>query len=151
MLHITIEGMTAGATMGAIAYTLTSLTSDAVAKTASYTIRGVGMIAALGTNYWMGTVPSMTVTLASQVAAKSSEETIQKGGLLTSAAVGATVGAATALSVTIGSHLVHYTICYSKVLSKEIAIKLSELYIRQISGVSTCSPEDEWELVETSV
>ena len=30
----------------------------------------------------------------------------------------------------------------------EMAIKLSELYIRQVSGVSTCCPEDEWELVE---
>ena len=148
MLHITIEGMTAGATAGALAYTLTSLTTDAVAKTANYTIRGVGMVAALGTNYWMGSIPSATVSIACNVAAKQSEDTIQKGGLLTSMAVAGAVGAATALTVTIGSHLVRYTIQYSKILSKEAAIKLSELYIRQISGVSTCCPEDEWELVE---
>ena len=148
MLHITIEGMAAGATAGAIAYTLTSLSTDAVAKTAKYTIRGVGTIAALGTNYWMGEIPSKTLTIACEVAAKQSEDTIQKGGLLTSMAVAGAVATATALTVTIGSHLVCYTIQYSKAFSKEAAIKLSELYIRQISGVSTCCPEDEWELVE---
>jgi hypothetical protein len=148
MLHITIEGLTAGATAGAIAYTLTSLTSEAIAKTANYTIKGIGLLAAAGTNYWMGPIPSATVTIACEVAAKSSEETIQKGGILASAATAGAVGAATALTVTIGSHLVRYTIQYSKVLSKELAIKLSELYIRQISGISTCCPEDEWELME---
>ena len=51
MLRITIEGMAAGATAGAIAYTLTSLSTDAVAKTANYTIKGVGLLAAVGTNY----------------------------------------------------------------------------------------------------
>jgi hypothetical protein len=148
MLHITIEGMAAGATAGAIAYTLTSLSTDAVAKTANYTIKGIGMVAALGTNYWIGEIPSKTLTIACNVAAKQSEDTIQRGGLLTSMAVAGAVATATALTVTIGSHLVRYTIQYSKVLSKEAAIKLSELYIRQVSGVSTCCPEDEWELVE---
>jgi hypothetical protein len=148
MLHITIEGLAAGATAGAIAYTVTSLTSDIVAKTANYTIKGIGLAAAAGTKYWMGSIPSATVSIACEMAAKTSEDTLQRGGLLTSAAVGAAVGAATALTVTIGSHLVSYTIHYSKVLSKEMAIKLSELYIRQISGVSTCCPEDDWELVE---
>jgi hypothetical protein len=147
MIHITIEGLAAGATAGAIAYTVTSLTSDAVAKTANYTIKGIGMAAAAGTKYWMGPIPSATVSIACEVAARSSEETIQKGGLLTSMAVAGAVGAATALTVTIGSHLVRYTIQYSQVLSKEVAIKLSELYIRQVSGVSTCCPEDEWELI----
>jgi len=148
MLRITIEGMAAGATAGAIAYTLTSLSTDAVAKTANYTIKGVGLLAAVGTNYWMGPIPSKTLTIACEIAAKQSEDTIQKGGLVISAAVAGAVGVATALTVTIGSHLVRYTIQYSKVLSKEAAIKLSELYIRQISGVSTCCPEDDWELIE---
>ena len=147
MLHITIEGLAAGATAGAIAYTVTSLTSDAVAKTANYTIKGIGMAAAAGTKYWMGPIPSATVRIACELAANRSEKTIQTGGLLTSMAVAGAVGAATALTVTIGSHLVRYTIQYSQVLSKEMAIKLSELYIRQVSGVSTCCPEDEWELI----
>ena len=148
MLHITIEGMAAGVTAGAIAHSLTVLTSDIVAKTAKYTMKGIGMAAAAGTKYWMGSIPSATVSIACELAANRSEETIQHGGLLTSMAVAGAVGAATALTVTIGSHLVRYTIHYSKVLSKEVAIKLAELYIRQISGVSTCCPEDEWELVE---
>lgn len=148
MLHITIEGMAAGATAGAVAYTLTSLTSEAVAKTAKYSIKGIGILAAAGANYWMGPIPSTTVSIACEMAAKSSEETIQKGGILASAAAAGATAAATALTVTIGSHLVRYTIQYSQVLSKELAIKLSELYIRQISGVSTCCPEDEWELME---
>jgi hypothetical protein len=148
MLHITIEGLAAGATAGAVAYTLTSLTSDALAKTAKYSIKGIGLLAAAGTNYWMGPIPSATVTIACEIAAKSSEETIQKGGILASAALAGAAAAATALTITIGSHLVRYTIQYSQVLSKEMAIKLSELYIRQISGVSTCCPEDDWELME---
>jgi len=147
MIHITIEGLAAGATAGAIAYTVTSLTSDAVAKTANYTIKGIGMAAAAGTKYWMGPIPSATVRIACELAANRSEKTIQTGGILTSMAVAGAVGAATALTVTIGSHLVRYTIQYSQVLSKEVAIKLSELYIRQVSGVSTCCPEDEWELI----
>jgi len=148
MLHITIEGLAAGATAGAIAFTLTSLTTDVVAKTAKYTMKGLGLAAAAGTKYWMGSIPSTTVSIACEMAAKTSENTIQRGGLLTSAAVGSAVGAATALTVTIGAHLVRYTIHYSKVLSTEVAIKLAEVYIRQISGLSTCCPEDEWELVE---
>jgi hypothetical protein len=129
-IKISVAGMTAGVVVAAVTYTAAENSSVAVATATGATINLAGRLAGLGADYIGGNVLGTTVRIVSSAAAETTKQSIITSGRLGSAAIAATAGAVTALTITIGTRLVQYTIEYGGQLTREAAVRLSEMYLK---------------------
>jgi hypothetical protein len=129
-IKITVAGMTAGVVVAAVTYTAAENSSHAVATATGATINLAGRLAGLGADYIGGAALGTTVRIVSSAAAETTKQSIITSGRLGSAAVAATAGAVTALTITVGTRLVQYTIEYGGQLTREAAVRLSEMYLK---------------------
>lgn len=129
-IKITVGGMTAGVVVAAMTYAAVENSSHALATATGASINLAGQIAGLGADYIGGAALGTTVRIVSSAAAETTKQSILTSGRLGSAAVAATAGAVTALTITIGTRLVQYTIEYSGQLTREAAVRLSEMYLK---------------------
>jgi hypothetical protein len=157
-ITITVAGATAGVVVAAITYATTSTTTSAMASATGFTIDMLGELISAGVTYVMGYVAGYTVKFASKTAAKTAEETMKHSGMITAAVLSSAAGAATALSITIGTRLVEYSVQYGGKMSKELAVQLSEAYLRFRASRSSFETtgnvcellDDEWVMVVPS-
>jgi hypothetical protein len=129
-IQITVAGMTAGVVVAAVTYAAAENSSHALATATGATINLAGRLAGLGADYIGGNVLGTTVRIVSSAAAETTKQSIITSGRLGSAAVAATAGAVTALTITVGTRLVKYTIEYGGQLTRETALRLSEMYLK---------------------
>lgn len=129
-IKITVAGMTAGVVVAAVTYAAAETSSHAVATATGTGINIAGRLVGLGVDYIGGTALGTTVRIVSSAAAETTKQTMITSGRLGSAAVAATAGAVTALTITVGTRLVQYTIEYGGLLTREAAVRLSEMYLK---------------------
>ncbi len=129
-IKITVAGMTAGIVVAAVTYAAAETSSHAVATATGTGINIAGRLIGLGADYIGGAALGTTVRIVSSAAAETTKQTMITSGRLGSAAVAATVGAVTALTITVGTRLVQYTIEYGGQLTRESAVRLSEMYLK---------------------
>jgi hypothetical protein len=157
-ITITVAGATAGVVVAAITYATTSTTTSAMASATGFTIDMLGELLSAGVTYVMGYVAGYTVKFASKSAAKTAEETMKHSGMITAAVLSSAAGAATALSITIGTRMVEYSIQYGGKMTKELAVQLSEAYLRFRASRTTFETtgnayellDDEWVMIAPS-
>ena len=155
-LHISAEGVVAGATAAALTYTLVSWCSGVTATGTGALVDAGGSVAAAATRYFFGEIPAMTVRILGRVGSSSSEASIQRGGEVAAALTSAAVGGTTALTVSIGSRLIKATIEYGGALTKEAARRITETYLTYKVGQAEEATdavwkeeEGDWTLLET--
>lgn len=154
-IKITVAGMTAGVVVAAMTYTAAENSSHAVATVTGTGIHLAGRLVGAGADLIGGPVMGTTVRIVSSAAAETTKQSIITSGRLGSAAIAATAGAVTALTITLGTRLVQYTIEYGGVLTREAAVKLSEMYLKYKSvqsgfvesGNITDLNSDQWVIV----
>lgn len=129
-IKITVAGMTAGVVVAAVTYAAAENSSHAVATATGAGINIAGRLVGLGADYIGGSALGTTVRIVSSAAAETTKQSIIASGRLGSAAVAATAGAVTALTITVGTRLVQYTIEYGGQLTREAAVRLSEMYLK---------------------
>jgi hypothetical protein len=129
-IKITVAGMTAGVVVAAVTFAAAENSSHALATATGATINLAGRLAGIGADYVGGNVLGTTVRIVSSAAAESTKQTIITSGRLGSAAVAATAGAVAALTITVGTRLVQYTVEYGGQLTRETALRLSEMYLK---------------------
>jgi hypothetical protein len=129
-IKITVAGMTAGVVVAAVTYSAAENSSHALATATSASINLAGRLVGLGADYIGGAVLGTTVRIVSSAAAETTKQSIITSGRIGSAAVAATAGAVTALTITVGTRLVEYTIEYGGQLTREAAVRLSEMYLK---------------------
>lgn len=154
-IKITVAGMTAGVVVAAVTYAAAENSSHAVATVTGTGIQLAGRLVGAGADMIAGPVLGTTVRIVSSAAAETTKQSIISSGRLGSAAIAATAGAVTALTITLGTRLVQCTIEYGGVLTKEAALKLSEMYLKYKSvqsgfvesGNITDLSSDQWVFV----
>jgi hypothetical protein len=154
-IKITVAGMTAGVVVAAMTYAAAEHSSHAVATVTGKGIHVAGQLVGAGADWIAGPVAGTTVRIVSSAAAETTKQSILTSGRLGSAAIAATAGAVTALTITLGTRLVQYTVEYGGVLTREAAVKLSEMYLKYKSvqsgfvesGNITDLNSDQWVFV----
>jgi hypothetical protein len=154
-IKISVAGMTAGVVVAAVTYAAAENSSHALATATGTGITLAGRLAGVGADYIGGAALGATVRIVSSAAAETTKQTMLTSGRLGSAAVAATAGAVTALTITLGTRLVQYTIEYGGQLTREAAVKLSEMYLKYKSvqsgfvetGNITDLNSDQWVIV----
>jgi len=134
----------AGVVAGSLTFTVASTSATALAKSTHFTVDTMSDVASRGVRMVWGDVPAVSLRILGRTLADSSESNLQQGGTLTAGALAAVVGGATTLSIVVGGTLLHYTIKYGGNLSREMAIRLSELYLTQ----PVPPVEGDWVLLE---
>lgn len=129
-LHISAEGLAAGATAAALTYTLVSWTAGAAATGTGVLVDAGGAVAAAATRYFFGDVPAMTVRVLGRVGSTTSEASVQRGGTMAAVLASAAVGGTTALTVSVGARLVKATVHYGGALTAEAAERVAEAYLK---------------------
>lgn len=129
-ITITVAGATAGIIVGAITFSAANGATKLVSSGSKLTMDAIGEVAGLGASYLVGPVTGTAIRVATKAASKSTEQSIEYSGLVAAGLLSAAAGAVTALSITAGTKLVEYSIEYGGKISKEVAIKLAEAYIR---------------------
>jgi hypothetical protein len=154
-IKITVAGMSAGVVVAAVTYAAAENSSHAVANVTGTGIQLAGRLVGAGADLIGGPMLGTTVRIVSSAAAETTKQSILTSGRLGSAAIAATAGAVTALSITIGTRLIEYTVEYGGVLTREAAVKLSEMYLKYKSvqsgfvesGNITDLNSDQWVFV----
>jgi hypothetical protein len=129
-IKITVGGMTAGVAVAAFTYSAAEHSSYAVATAAGTGINIAGKLVSLGTDYIAGSAAGTTIRIVSSAAAETTKQSMISSGRIGSAVIAATAGAVTALTITIGSRIIEYTIEYGGQLTREAAVRLSEMYLK---------------------
>jgi len=129
-ITISVAGATAGAIVAAITFAATNTATSALATGSGFTIEALGEAAGMGTAYFMGPAAGYSVKIVSKAFSKTAENSVRQTGLVTSGIISAVAGAVTSLSITAGTHIVNYSIEYGGKISKEVAIKISESYLK---------------------
>lgn len=154
-IKITVGGMTAGVVVAAVAYAAAENSSHAIAAATGTGIQLAGQLVGIGADFIGGKTLGATVRIVSSAAAETTKHSIITSGRLGSAAMAATAGAVTALTVTLGTRLIECTIEYGGQLTREAAVKLSEMYLKYKSvqsgfvesGNITDLNSDQWVFV----
>jgi hypothetical protein len=154
-IKITVGGMTAGVVVAAVTYAAAEHSTNALATVTGAGVNIAGTMIGLGADMVVGKTLGTTIRIVSSAAAETTKHTMITSGRLGSAAVAATAGAVTALTITLGSRMLQYTIEYGGQLSREAAVKLSEMYLKYKSfqsgfvdsGNITDLASDQWVVV----
>jgi hypothetical protein len=156
-ITISVAGATAGAIVAAITFATTTTATGVLATSSGFSIEMLGEAVGMGANYFVGPASGYTAKVVTKAFAKSTEQTMKTSGLVTAGVISSVAGAVTALSVTAGEHMLNYSIEYGGKISKEIAIKLSEAYLKykmkhtnflDTGDLSEFEMENEWILIE---
>jgi hypothetical protein len=142
-ITITVAGATAGIIVGAVTFSAANSATKIVSSGSKLTMDAIGEVAGLGTTYLVGPVAGHAVRLATKAAAKTTEQSIEYSGLITAGVLSAAAGAVTALSITAGTKLIEYSIEYGGKISREVAIKLSEAYLKFKAAHSSYNETDD--------
>ena len=129
-LHITADGLAAGAAAAAATHMLVSWTATVAAASTGFLVDAGGALAATATRYFFGDVSAMTVRVLGRMGSTSSEAGVQRSGAAVALASAALVGGTTALTVTVGSRLVKATVHYGGNLTREAAQCITEAYLK---------------------
>ncbi len=129
-ITITVGGAAAGATVAALTYSSTLASSRALAVGSSVSMNVLGELAGYGVTYFSNPAAGMTVRIMAHTAGLSSEEIIRNSGYLAAAGAASVAGALTALTITVGTRALEYSIEYGGKLSKEVAHRISEAYLK---------------------
>jgi hypothetical protein len=129
-ITITVAGATAGIIVGAITFSAANGATKLVSTGSKLTMDTVGEVAGLGATYLVGPITGNAIRLATKAASKTTTESIEYSGLIAAGVLSAAAGAVTALSITAGTKLVEYSIEYGGKISKEVAIKVAEAYLK---------------------
>lgn len=129
-IKITVGGMTAGVAVAAFTYAAAEHSSYALATATGTGINLAGKLVGIGTDYFAGSVAGTSVRIVSSAAAETTKQTMISSGHIGSAILAATAGAVTALTITLGTRIVEYTIEYGGQLTREAAVRLSEMYLK---------------------
>jgi len=155
-ITITVAGARAGICVAGITYFAAEISSRALAESSRTTIEAMGSLVGAGAEYAMGSAAGLAVRIASKTLAHTTKESIAINGKITSGIVAAAAGAVTALSITAGSHVIQYTIEYGGKISKEMAVHLSEMYLKYKavqsgftdSGNIEALEDDDWVVID---
>lgn len=158
-ISITVGGATAGVIVAALTFTATSTAANAVATSTGFAIDIIGSAVSVGTTYFMGSVAGCSVKLASKVASKTTEQALTHSGLITAGIMSTVACAATALTVTAGTRLIQYSIEYGGKISHEVAIQISEAYLKYKATNSKFNEtgdleelvDDDWMLIHEPI
>lgn len=129
-ITITVGGAAAGATVAALTYSSTLMSTRALAVGSSISMNVLGELAGYGATYFAGPASGMSVRIMAHSFGKTSEEAIRSSGSVAAAGAAAVAGAITALSVTVGTRVIEYSVEYGGKLSKEVAQRISEAYLK---------------------
>lgn len=129
-IKISSVATTAGMVAAALTYAATAKATSAAATASGLTLDAISAAASAGARLAFGEVAGVTVRVLGAAASRTAEESVRQGGVISAAAAAAAAGAATALTVTIGGHAIHYTMEYGGKITREMAEKFSELYIK---------------------
>lgn len=129
-ITISVAGATAGAVVAAITFAATNTATNAVATGSGFTLEALGEAAGIGTTYFMGPAAGYSVKIISKAFSKTAENSVRQTGLITSGVISAVAGVVTALTITAGSHIVNYSIEYGGKISKDVAMRISESYLK---------------------
>ncbi len=131
-ISITVAGSTAGLMVAALSYTAATNVTDMAARGSGLTIQTVGTVASYGTSYFFGNIAGYSVRVISNALAHTAKEKIKYSGMVVAGAAAVAAGAVTALSVTAGQRVIEYSIEYGGEISKAVAQRLAEEYIKHI-------------------
>lgn len=129
-IKISTVATTAGMIAAAVTYAATARATSAAATASGLTVDAIAAAASAGARLAFGEVAGGAVRMVGSAASKTAEESVRQGGIVGAAIASAAAGAATALTVTIGGHAIEYTMEYGGKISRELAEKFSELYIK---------------------
>ena len=129
-INITVGGAAAGGAVAALTYATTLASTRAFATGTSISFNILGELAGYGATYFSGSAAGMSVRIMAHTAGKASEETIRSSGYLAAAGAATVAGALTALTITVGTKAIEYSVQYGGKISKEMAQKLSEAYLK---------------------
>lgn len=157
-INITIAGTTAGLCVASAAFTAGSISSRILASSAGRTIDAVGQVASAGTKLLLGPAAGLAVRIATESIARTTEATVSHTGQISTGVMAAAAGAITALTITVGTRLIEYTVEYGGKLSHDVALKMSETYLKYKAmragfpetGDLTTLVDNDWVLVEDS-
>jgi hypothetical protein len=129
-ITITVGGAVAGATVAALTYSSTLASSKALAVGSSISINILGELVGYGATYFGGNAAGMSVRIMAFSAGKTSENVIKNSGYMAAAGAATVAGALTALTVTVGTRAFEYSVEYGGKISKDVAQKISEAYLK---------------------
>ena len=146
---ITVAGATAGIIVGAITFSAANGATKLVSSGSKVTMDAIGEVAGLGASYLVGPITGNAVRLATKAASKTTGESIEYSGLIAAGILSAAAGAVTALSITAGTKLLEYSIEYGGKISKEVAIRVAEAYLKfKIAHSNYSETEDTGIVIE---
>jgi len=129
-INITVGGAAAGGAVAALTYATTLASTKTLATGTSISFNVLGEIAGYGASYFYGNAAAMSVRIMAHTAGKASEEAIRNSGYLAAAGAATVAGALTALSITVGTKAIEYSVQYGGKITKEMAQKISEAYLK---------------------
>lgn len=129
-ITITVGGAAAGATVAALTYSSTLASTRALAVGSSVSMNILGELAGYGASYMGSPESAMTIRIMAHTIGKTSEEMIRSSGVMAAAGAATAAGALTALTVTAGARVIDYSIEYGGKISKELAQRISEAYLK---------------------
>ena len=129
-INITVGGAAAGGAVAAFTYATTLASTRALATGTSVSFNILGELAGYGATYFSGSAAGMSVRIMAHTAGKASEEAIRSSGYLAAAGAATVAGALTALSITVGAKAIEYSVQYGGKITKEMAEKISEAYLK---------------------
>jgi len=147
-LHITAPAAAAGTVASVVTYTLLIQGTGAAATGTGWLVDGAGAAAAAGIRLIAGDVPAMSMRILGRVCSEGAAASIRSGGLWTSLGLAAAVGGTTAVTVSLGSQLVEATVEYGGALTKTVASRVAEAYLRFKQDPGSISDSSGMELIE---
>ena len=149
-IHIPAAAAAAGTVASVLTYTLLIQTTGGIATGTGWLLDGAGAVAAEGARLVGGDVPATSVRILGRVLSEGAATSLRSGGQWTSLGLAAAVGGTTAISVTLGSRLVEATVEYGSGLTKAVATRITDAYLRlKQDPASIDSSGSQIEFVET--
>lgn len=145
-LTITVVGGAVGMTVTALTFSAAANASNLTATGTGMAIDGLGAAASVGATFLFGDAAGYTVRAASKVAAGVTEQGIRQSGLIGAGVLAAAAGSIAALSITVGTRIIECSVEYGGKISREMAARLAEEYVRFRAG-NTPDEDEGWLLI----
>ncbi len=145
-LTITMAGAAVGMTVTALTFSAAAHASNLTATGTGMAIDGLGAAASMGATFLLGDVAGYSVRAASKVAAGVTEQGIRQSGLIGAGVLAAAAGSIAALSITVGTRIIECSVEYGGKITREMAARLAEEYVRFRAG-HTMDEDEGWLLI----
>jgi hypothetical protein len=147
-ITISMLGTTLGTAVAGATFVATHTSSKALASTTGLTLSLLGEVASMGASVLFGNIVGVSVRVLSKTVAATTEQAMNQTGYVTAGVLAAVAGATTALSVSVGSRVINYTIEHGGKISKEVAEKISETYLRYRATHGDLEDIQDWVEIE---